>query len=313
MSVPPDYFVYPRRKKGLDHDRFEHRYLEMTPAWDWPGGARLALWVTVHVEFFPMDMPREPFVPWGGVERPGGLSFWDYTMRDYGNRIGIFRILRALDQAGIRATIAMNAEVAERHPSLVAEFVRRDFEIAASSWNMGTLHHSGLAEADEKALVHRSVETLSRVAGRPVTGWHSPVFSESHRTPDLVAEEGLSYIADWHNDDLPYAMYTRAGDIVSMPLTYELSDRRVLFVQNQRLAEWEQQAKDAFDVLHAEALAGGRRLMSLSLTPWVIGQPYRIAALERVLAHIGRRPSVWAATGRDIAAAWAAGDTDGAR
>ena len=80
MSGPgiPNYLDYPWRRRGLDHDRFQHRNLPQAKAAVWPGKARVALWVTVHVGHFPMDMPRLPFVAPGGVDRPYP-SYWDYT------------------------------------------------------------------------------------------------------------------------------------------------------------------------------------------------------------------------------------------
>ncbi|HSS87272.1 MAG TPA: hypothetical protein VLL30_26290, partial [Reyranella sp.] len=105
MSGPgiPNYLDYPWRRRGLDHDRFLHRNLPQAKPTVWPGKARVALWVAVHVAEFPMDMPRTPFVAPGGVDRPYP-SYWDYTQRDYGNRVGIYRLMRALDSRGLRAT-----------------------------------------------------------------------------------------------------------------------------------------------------------------------------------------------------------------
>src|SRR5262245_27887609 len=102
MSVLVDYFAYPRRRPGVDHDRFPHRYLVDAPTVAWPGGAKLALWVTVHVEHFPMDMSAKPFLPIGGIERSYQAG-WEYTMRDYGNRVGVFRVMKILDKHGLRA------------------------------------------------------------------------------------------------------------------------------------------------------------------------------------------------------------------
>src|SRR5260370_20985067 len=116
----PNYLDYPWRRRGLDHDRFLHRNLPQAKPTIWPGKARVALWVAVHVAHFPMDMPRLPFVAPGGVDRPYP-SYWDYTQRDYGNRVGIYRLMRALAQRGLRATARLNAAVATRYPALAAE------------------------------------------------------------------------------------------------------------------------------------------------------------------------------------------------
>lgn len=308
MSIAPGYFDYPRRRPGLDHNRFEHRYLMTGKAGRWPNGKAVALCISAPVEFFPMDMPRAPLNPPGGMERPGA-SFWDFTLRDYGNRVGIYRLIRSFKGAGVRATAAMNAEVATRYPFLLEKLLEHDWEIAASGLDMGNLHHGGVPEARERELVEQSFEILRRESGQPVKGWFSPAQSQSKVTPDLVARSGGIYLSDFSNDDAPYWMNASGGRIVSLPLTYELSDRRFLFLQNQPLDQWEAQNVEAMDYLVAEAREKGARMFSFSVTPWIIGQPYRMAALERVLERLLSHSDVWVATGAEIAEAWAAMDT----
>jgi allantoinase len=302
-----DYLSYPKRRKGLDHDLFAHRSLASAPPVAWPGGARLAVCVSVPVEFFPMDMPRAPLQPPGGMERPG-TSFWDFTLRDYGNRVGIYRIIRALDRVGGRATAAMNAEVATRYPFLLERLLERNWEIAASGTDMGHLHHGGIPAPEEEACVAAAFAILRRASGQPVTGWFSPAASESSHTPLFVARQGAHYVSDFSNDDAPYWMTPPGHRLVSLPLALELSDRRFLFIQNQPLEQWELQIREAVDVLLDEAGRLGGRMFSLSVTPWIIGHPYRIAALERVLDDIASRSGVWMATGAEIASAWASQD-----
>ncbi len=203
MSVPPDHLAYPRRKAGLDHDWFVHSPVRERPKLQWPNGARIALWITVPVEFFPLDQPAQPFRPLGALDR-AYPDLWAYANRDYGNRVGIYRIMRVLDRLGLRATAAVNAAVAERHPRLVAEIVRRNWDIAASGIDMGHVHHGGLARDAEQELVQRAAAILRRASGQPVEGWHSPAHSQSMNTLELVAGAGFSYVMDWINDDLPY-------------------------------------------------------------------------------------------------------------
>lgn len=300
----PGYIDYPLRGHRLDHDRFPMRYLKDAPAVRWPGGAKVALWITVHLEFFPMNMGKAPFVPAGGVEKPYP-SHWDYAIRDYGNRVGIFRIIKVLDEAGCRATAATNSEIATRYPALLHEVVGRNWEVAAAGTDMGELISGDLAQEAERDLVARSLATLRQASGQPVTGWHSPGYSQSLHTPDILAANGIAYATDWVNDDMPYRMRTEAGDLVQMPLTWFLSDQHLLLNQHQPVDEWESQLAAAFRCLVAEAgRSGGGRILSLALTPYVIGQPYRIAALKRLLATVLGTGEVWCATGGEICAAW---------
>ena len=309
MSVPPSYFEYPWRRKGLDHDRFPFRILPRMAPVTWPGKKGVALWVAVHMGHFPMDMPDKPFKATGGMERPYP-SYWDYTQRDYGNRIGIYRLMKALDQRGLRATALMNAALATRYPALMKEIAASKWEVAAAGVDMGRLHHGGLPEAEERALVKQAVATLRGVFGKSVRGWHSPAHSQSMRTLDLVAEAGLDYVTDWINDDMPYGVTTSGGPLTAMPLDWDMSDQRLLFQQHMATEDFTDQVKRAFATLAAEAAAtGSGRILTLTITPWLMGQPHRIGALGELLDHLLAQPGVWLATGAEIVDAWRASDS----
>jgi len=306
-GLPKSYFEYPWRRKGLDHRHFVHRNLPQAKPVAWPGKARVALWVAVHLGHFPMDMSNKPFAVPGGMERPYP-SYWDYTQRDYGNRVGIYRLMKALDAHGLRATVLMNAALAPRYPALMKEITARNWEVAAAGVDMGQPHHSGLAEAEERALVKQAVDTLRGTFGQGVRGWHSPAHSQSMRTLDLVAEAGLDYVTDWVNDDMPYPVTTAAGGLTAMPLAWDMSDQRLLFQQLMATEDFIDQVRRAFATLYAEAAAtGGGRVLTLTLTPWVMGQPHRVSALGDVLDHILGHAGVWPATGAEIVDAWRAG------
>jgi allantoinase len=304
-QVSADYFTYPRRGPGVDHTRYGHRYLSTLPKFEWPGGKRLLIWITVHLEHFPMDMPSKPITPIGGMDRPYP-SVWDFSTRDYGNRVGIFRLMKVLDRYGIKASAAMNSEVAERYPFLTQEILRRNWEVMAAGVDMGHLHHSQIGRDAERALVEKSFLTLRRLTGQAVEGWHSPAFSQSAVTPELVAGAGGKFIADWINDDLPYAFATANGDLTQLPLSYDLSDHKVLFLQNMAVRDYEQQVNAAFDVLDAESRERGGRVLSLSLSPWIVAQPSRIKGLDRLLSRFAAADGVAFVTGGELAAAWKA-------
>ncbi len=304
--LPEDYLSYPKRRAGLDHDWFDRRaMIEAGPA-RWPGGARLALWITIDLEHFPMDMPTRPFVPTGGMVRPYP-SYWDYTQRDYGNRVGIFRILRALDRFGLTASVAANSEVLRRYPPLAAALASRQCEIVASGVDMGRLHHGGLDLEAEAALIARSVTTLRELTGQAVTGWHSPANSCSMNTYDLLPGSGIRYVTDWINDELPFPMRTKAGPLLSLPRNMELSDKVLLVERAQTRAAYAAQIAAATRFLLDEATEAQGRILSLSLSPWVVGQPWCIATLETLLAALAREPGIWCATGTQILQAWEAG------
>ena len=312
MTLEADYLRYPKRRRGMDHERYDWSMLARRPAVAWPGGAGLALWVNVAVQFFPLDQRGRPFAAPGGMSTPYP-DLRHFTLRDYGNRVGIVRCLEALDAYGIRPTFAVNGAIAERYPALLDRLARRGDEILAGSWNMDTLHHGGMSPDEERILIQRTLTALRDRTGQAVEGWVSPAGSQSRHTPDLLAGGGVRYMGDWINDDLPYAFRTDAGEpgkegedeIVALPLSLELDDQFLIDVSLHSEWEYATQIKDACDYLAAEAAATGHgRLLALSVHPWLMGQPHRIAAFESVLEHLAGTSAIWSASGSEIVSAW---------
>ena len=305
MSIPDDYLQYAQRHYGMDHDRYDWSILPQRKPVTWPNDARVALWVVPALEWFPLDMKSQPFKPPGAMQT-AYPDLRHYTLRDYGNRVGIFRIMQALERHGIRASVAVNAAVAQRYPSLVQACVARNWEVIANGQDMDHLHHSGLSREAEQVLVQSTLQTLRAASGQPVRGWLSPAKSESFATPDLLRAAGVDYVCDWVNDDMPYPMRSAGGTLHAMPHPVDIDDYTILVQNHHTEDDFRDQLCDQFDLLYRESLTQGGRIMAIALHPWVIGQPYRIGALEQALQHIMRHRGVWAATGSEILAAWMA-------
>ncbi|MCB2006220.1 MAG: polysaccharide deacetylase family protein [Rhodoferax sp.] len=303
--MPDDYLQYANRRYGMDHDRYDWSMLSARKPVAWPNGARVALWVVPALEWFPLDMAGKPFKPPGAMQT-AYPDLRHYTLRDYGNRIGIFRIMQALERHGIRASVAVNAAVAVRYPSLLQACVARHWEIIANGQDMDHLHHGGLAHEVEQALVANTLKTLRAASGQAVRGWLSPAKSESSATLDLLRDAGIDYVCDWVNDDMPYPMRTAGGRLHAMPHPVDIDDYTILVQNHHTEDDFRDQLCDQFDVLYRESQTQGGRVMAIALHPWVIGQPYRIRALEEALAHIMGHAGVWAATGSEILDAWTA-------
>lgn len=305
MSMPDSYLDYPMRRYGMDHDRYDWSDMFERKPVVWPDGARIALSLVTHVQHFPLDMPAKPF------KAPGALSmpypdFRYFTNRDYGNRIGIFRILRLLAARGLKGSFAVNGCLAARYPALVKAIVDDGHEVVAHGLDMGKVHHSGLEAEAEDAIIAQALDLLRKSTGQKVEGWLSPGRAQSFNTPDLLAKNGITYGLDWANDDLPYDMRTAHGPLLSVPLAYETDDRVVSDEYFQSEAEWAQQVKDRFDLLYRESASHGGRVMSIPLHSWVTGMPYRIKYLDQVLDHILSHDGVWTASTAEIAAAFKA-------
>lgn len=305
MTLPADYLAYGHRRHGMDHERYDWSVLPRRAPVAWPNGAKVALWVIPALEWFPLDMDGKPFNP------PGGLltaypDLRHYTLRDYGNRVGIFRVMDALAKYGVRASVAVNASVAVRHPTLLRACVEAGWEVIANGLDMAHVHYEGLPKDEELRRVSTVLRILRETSGQRVRGWLSPAKSESFATLDLVAEAGIEYVCDWVNDDMPYPIHTRAGTIHAMPHPIDIDDHTILVQNHHSEDEFRDAICDQFDALYREAAHLGGRIMALALRPWVIGQPYRIGALEEALAHITRRSGVWSATGAEILEAFRA-------
>ena len=297
--ISDDYLKYPKRRYGMDHDRYAWSMLHTRKKVAWPGGARIALWVVPALQWFPLDQQGKPFKPLGSLQT-AYPDLRHYTLRDYGNRVGIHRIIKALDKHGIKASVPVNAAVAARYPSLMKEITSRGWEIIGHGLDMDHLHYEGMK--DERDLISRSLTTLRKFSN--VRGWLSPAKSESHQTLDLLAEAGIDYVCDWINDDMPYEMKAGGKTLHSMPHSADVDDATTLIGMHHDEDELRDQLIDQFDVLHEEAQSQGGRIMCIPLQSWVTGHPYRIGTLETVLAHIMRHPGVWPATGAEILDAW---------
>lgn len=290
MTVGADYLEYSRRRQGMDHDLYPWRKLGDHVPFAWAGGKPMATMIVVSLEWFPILPEDKPFRAPGHMQT-AYPDYRHYTSREYGTRVGVDRFLEAFARVGAKAGFACNAAVAERYPALVEAIAAAGHEIIAHSTDMNGTIASGLAEDAERMLIGRSAEILAKATGQRPRGWLSIARSESWNTPRLLAEAGFDYTLDWVNDELPFVLRTDAGEIANVPLNHELSDRQVVTVQQQSADSYAQQLQDAWRWLADEAAQTGcARMLPIHLTPYVMGLPYRIAALEQVLAWLADRP-----------------------
>jgi peptidoglycan/xylan/chitin deacetylase (PgdA/CDA1 family) len=300
MTLDPSYLSYARRRRGMDHDLYPWSNLFERPPIVWPQGRTVAVPIVVSLEWFPILPNDAPFRAPGHMQT-AYPDYRHYTSREYGSRVGIYRLLDALAAAGMRVSVATNAAIAQRYPSLVADIVAAGHEIVAHSTDMNGTIASGLPEEAERALIRQSLDTLEQATGTRPRGWLSIARSQSFNTPALLAEAGLAYMLDWVNDELPYRMTTPQGGIVNLPLNHELSDRQIITVQQNSADSYAQQMRDAFDWLAAEAARfGGGRMLPLHLTPYIMALPYRIGALEQLLHWIAARPEAFVAPAGEV-------------
>ncbi len=296
MSLDPGYLAYPERRLGYDHDLYAYSPLPQRQPLAWPGGKGVATWFVVSLEWFPITPGDKPFRAPGHMQT-AYPDYRHYTSREYGTRVGFYRLLDAFAKAGVRVSVAANAAIAERYPQVIADIVAGGHELIAHSDDMNGTIASGLPEDEERALIVRAIAALEQSSGQKVRGWHSIARSQSFNTVKLLKEAGLDYCVDWVNDEVPWSF---ANGLVNIPLNHELSDRQILNVQQQSVDSYAEQVLDAHDWLAAEAAGHGGRLLPLHLTPYIIGLPYRMDAFERLLTALSKRPETWFATGAEI-------------
>jgi peptidoglycan/xylan/chitin deacetylase (PgdA/CDA1 family) len=300
MALTPDYFAYPLRRRGMDHDLYAWSRIFDRPPVAWSGGAKIGATVLVSLEWFPI-VPAPATFKAPGHMQTAYPDYRHYTAREYGTRIGFYRLLDAFAKAGVTASVAVNAAIAERYPSIIRDIVAAGHEIVAHSTDMDGTISTGLAEEDERALIATSLDTLERVSGTRPRGWMSIARSQSFATPRLLVEAGIAYACDWANDDLPYVMTTPAGALVNVPINHELSDRQIITVQQQSAESYRQQMLDAAGWLASE---DGERLLPVHVTPYIMGLPYRIGVFEQLLADLARRPDTRFLRVGDAAEPW---------
>ena len=299
MPLPDDYLAYPRRRYGPDQDRYDWRPVGERAPIAWPGDKTLALMVVVPLEFHRLDPAGKPFKHPGAMVTPYP-DLRHYTTRDYGLRVGAFRILKALKAAGLKATVPVNAVLLDRVAPLISAIVEDGHEIAAYGLEADRIHWSGLARIDETEWIGQTRAAFDR-AGLSPRAWMSPARQQSFDTLDLIAAAGFDVCLDWEQDTAPVAMRTASGPVWAVPLSNELDDRQLMIDRRQSEDEWATQLLDAAAYMTTEASQRGGQALGFTLTPYVSGQPFRIHAMRRVLESLGADAAVWSAGASDIA------------
>lgn len=303
MALDDSYLDYPQRQYGMDHERYDWSLLSERKSVAWPNKKSLALWINVNLQFFPLDQKGDPFKVPGGMTMPYP-DLRHYSLRDYGNRVGLFRILKALDLFGLKSTFTVNTRLAEKTPQLLDVISSRGDEILCHGYHMDAIHHQGMSELEEDELIEKSLSGLRSMTGQSVEGWISPAKNESSNTPDLLAKHGVRYFCDWDNDDMPYAFKTGNGALTAMPLSTEIEDRFVILNNLHSEDSYVDQVCDACDFLLSEAKTQGGRILALNIHPWLMGQPHRIGKLEKILAYLSEQSSIWNASSGEIHKEW---------
>jgi peptidoglycan/xylan/chitin deacetylase (PgdA/CDA1 family) len=280
--------------KPSSYGPFPYSPIISRPKLEWPNGAHVALWIIPNIEYFSLQ------------ERPGGYGghgkIPDVLMwceRDYGNRVGVFRLMEVMDRYGMRGTVALNSNLCAEHPQIIEEGERRKWEwMGHNESNTRRLNEAGPGE--EEKIIQNTFATIEKHTGRRPTGWLSSGLQETWDTLDHLAAAGCEYVGDWCNDDQPYVMNLEGGrSMVAMPYTQQLNDKSAIERRFVSADGFCQMICDQFDVLYREGSKSGR-VMAIALHPYLMGVPHRIGAFDKALKYICKHKKVWKATGSEI-------------
>ena len=278
-----------------DHGRYGYRAITDRPDYHWPGGTRLAVYIGLNLEHFAYGEGL------GAELAPGGPppDVLNYAWRDYGNRVGAWRMLEMVDALGMPVSVLANSAMYDYAPDLMAAWRARGDEVVGHG-RTNSERQSVLGRDDEAALIAEATQVLTEAEGVAPKGWLSPWIAESRHTPDLLAEAGYGYTLNWCMDDQPVWMRTTAGPLLSIPYPQEVNDIPAIVARKDSARDFADMIIDNFD----EMLEQSRHqplVMGIALHPYLVGQPYRLRHLRRALSHIvDRREGVWLCRAGDI-------------
>ena len=276
--------------------RYSYRAITDRPDFSWPGGARLAVYVALGVEEYVFGAGlTEDLFP--GASKP---DYANTSWRDYGNRVGAIRLIDRFHREGLPITILLNTEVYDHAPQLMDFARQRGCEIVAHGLtNSDTL--AGRPVEDEAAYLRAVADKVLAHEGAPPAGWSSPWLAHTDNTPDLLQEAGYRYVLDLGMDDQPVWLNTRTGRLLCIPYALELNDSSTIIGRQASASDFAQMIVDQFDEM-LEASAEQPLVMPLVVHSFISGQPFRLRALRRAIAHmLSRRGEVWFTTPGQIA------------
>jgi allantoinase len=281
--------------EGVIKERAEYSAITHRKPVKLPGDARLGVWFIVTVEKWDINatMARQVLPAPQGVSVTPDIP--NYSWFDYGLRVGFWRLKKVLDRHEVRATLGLNAPVCKTYPTLVQESLRSGWEILAHGYEQRAIN----VEEDEREVIRKTIRTIRDFTGKPPRGWMGPGLHETFETPDILAEEGIEYVADWVNDDQPYPLRVKNGKLIALPYSVELNDIPLYVVQHHRSPEIYDRTRDAFEALYEEGKESAR-FMGISVHPYVSGAANRIKYIDKTLQYLKGHEGVLFMTGEEI-------------
>ena len=278
------------------HRRFNYSPIVDRKKLRFPNGARVAVWLVPNIEHFHFDKPATSATPVTMQFKPDVLN---YAWRDYGVRVGIWRMMEVMDRHGFKGTVALNSDVCGEYPRIIKAGNELGWEWMAHGRTNSEMFSHQTAD-EERAIIKIAVDTIRKGTGKRPRGWLSPALTETYNTPDILAENGIRYLCDWCNDEQPFPMKVKKGRLISVPYSVEVNDIPAFIDRGMTGEQFYQLIVDQFDVLYEDGASTGR-VMAICLHPFLTGHPFRAKYLDKALKYIAGRNEVWITRGGDIA------------
>lgn len=280
----------------MNNPLYDYSAIIKRPPMQLPGGAHLAVWFGVAIEHYPFGKPGLSLTPYTADLVPDPLNFgW----RDYGPRVGAFRLMDILDAVEIPVTGIINSDACAEYPELIEAAVERDWRWLAHGDNNST-YQVDLERDVETELVHKVTRDIEAGTGQRPKGWIGPALTCTMNTNDILAEVGYRYTIDWGNDDQPYWMNVASGSLASIPYSRDLNDVPAFLIRHETGAQFAESIVDAVDQMLVDSPG---RVLGIGLHPFMVGQPWRALHLARALEQLRTREGIWFTTG-DAVADW---------
>lgn len=290
----------------MEPDRVVYSPINDRPRLELPNGARVAVWIAPNIEHYEyLPDPVRVRDPWPRMPHP---DVYDYGIKDYGNRVGVWRMFETMDRCDIRCTVSLNFAVIEHYPEIFEAMEARRWDVMCHGL-YNTQYLWGVEEDEEREFIARCIEMYRQATGRMLPGWFSPAASFTLNTPDLVAEAGIKYYCDWYHDDQPFPMKVKSGQLITVPYTMEINDA-IVYRRPVEADDFAQLIRDYFDTVWREGETQPR-VMCVALHPYMMGQPHRQRHLEEAIAYMRSHDGVWFATAEEIADHYYATSYDG--
>jgi allantoinase len=271
------------------HGRYDYSAITNRPNYNWPDGKRLVVYIAVNLEHFSFgEGLGAQLVPSAGFE-PDILN---YAWRDYGNRVGAWRMLAEFERLQLPVAVLVNSEIYDYCPELMEAFRKRGDEVVGHG-RTNSERQSTLSQKHEAHLIREVTDTIEAHEGRRPKGWLGPWISESHDTPELLRTEGYEYVLDWCHDDQPTWLGTCNGRLLSVPYPQEINDIPAIVVRRTGSAEFAEMIVDQIDEM-LEQSVGQPLVAGIALHPYIVGQPFRLRHLRSALEHLASlRDRIW--------------------